>query len=115
MRKKVIIFNDNEAMEIGAEYFFQHPSIKDLSDKEVISLLQSTKVYQSVIVDIRSTNPSDDIFDQDKLTNKYLNQVSSGVSILEGMVNDLLGEEIGNAVISKIEDNISEDKEDAKL
>lgn len=114
MRKRVIIFNGNSASEIGAEYFFQHPLIKDLASDQVTDLYHSTLIYLNTLKSARVRTDRDN-FNPEFLTMEYINKVDNGVNILHKMVLDILGRELGTFVLDKIHRSLgSENKEDVK-
>jgi hypothetical protein len=112
MRKKVIVFKGTSASEIGAEYFFQHPLIKDLASDQVTDLYHSTLIYLNTLKSAK-VRTDQDSFNPEFLTIEYINKVDNGVNILHKMVLDILGRELGTFVLNKIHRSIgSENKED---
>jgi len=75
--------------EIGAPYFFQDERIIDLNKDQVINLYKHTAIKERVI---SISNPR---------SNK-LYKVQRGLAILDQMVRDMNGEEIGWVIINEI-------------
>jgi len=89
MREKVIISDGVLDHEIGAPYFFQDERIIDLNKDQVINLYKHTAIKERVI---SISNPR---------SNK-LYKVQRGLAILDQMVRDMNGEEIGWVIINEI-------------
>lgn len=89
MREKVIISDGVLDHEIGAPYFFQDERIIDLNKDQVINLYKHTAIKERVI---SISNPR---------SNK-LYKVQRGLGILDQMVRDMNGDEIGLVIITEI-------------
>jgi len=87
MREKVIIFDGEETHEIGAEYFYQHPIIEELTKTEVNNMYEASA--------IRLKNIS-----KDQMEGTY--RAERGVKILEQMVLDLNTKEEGEYIVGII-------------
>lgn len=111
MREKVIIFDGNNPVEIGAEYFFQHPSIRDIDKFKARSILQATLVFEDTIKEIMSNPNLLEEVKEDVITVEYLSRVTRGRKILEHMVKDMWGDDVGSIIINKSKEVIDEEKE----
>ncbi len=86
MREKVLIFDGKDLHEIGAEYFFQHPVIRDLKKDDVLHIYQHTMFL----------NYSAEQNEEDKI------KMEKGSNILEQMVLDMYGKKEGQPHIDRV-------------
>lgn len=86
MNRTAIIFDGENDHEIGTEYFFQHPLIRDLNKEQVKELYISTATYENVLAIEYCDSPSHE-------------KVKTGLAIMEQMVIDMWGNVKGNSII----------------
>lgn len=101
MRETVIIFDGVKDLEIGAPYFFQHERIRDLNKEQVKELYTYTAIKASVVKAVdedTGVNPNDP--DQ-------VYKLERGLAILEQMVKDMYGDEIGLVIINDIQTQLN--------
>jgi hypothetical protein len=108
----VIIFNGEDDHEIGKDFFFQDAQIQDLSPTEIVGLYHSTSIYYDVIKDIADLIISGAVTNvNDKKVDKlYIRKVEDGLTFLEGMVNDMFGEEAADLIFKQAQKSIEEEK-----
>ncbi len=89
MRETVIISDGELDQEIGAPYFFQDERIRNLNKDQVTQLYKHTAVKEKVLL---ISDPA----------SKTLHKVQRGLNILDQMVRDMHGDEIGLVIINSI-------------
>jgi hypothetical protein len=90
MRETVIISNGELDLEIGAPYFFQDERIRDLNKDQVNQMYKHTAVKEKAL---SISDPA----------SKTLHKVQRGLNILDQMVKDMNGDEIGLVIITDIQ------------
>lgn len=106
--KKVIIFDGENDHEIGQEYFFQDELINSLTPNKTVEMYQSTAVFLEVLLDIEHLIEAGVIKNvNDKAVSPaYVTMVKEGLSNLEGMLDDLFGEETAGLIKEKTRQDI---------
>jgi len=110
--KHVIIFNGEDDHEIKKDFFFQDPQIQDLSPTEIVGLFHSTSIYYDVLKDMSDLIISGVVknVNDKKVDESYIRKVEDGLSFLEGMINDMFGEEAAVMIFKQAQKSIEEEK-----
>lgn len=98
--KQVTLFNGEDLLHVDLKYFFQDPNIEKLKPEQVVELYQTSAIYISVMDRMSAESKGDSVVDPDIQA-----QSKHGLTILEGMVKDLYGDESAN-LIFKLTDKL---------
>lgn len=97
----VIIFDGEKEREIGVRYFFQSKYIENLTSDQVREIYQASAVYVEAIKSLHGLG------DTTEFSLVTLHKATRGLQILEQMVIDTHGEELGSIIINQAEEAIA--------
>ena len=111
--EKAIIFDGEDAHDIGIDYFFQHPVIERISKKDIVHYYKATAIYRDTLkLVIKATRVNESTTESIKEQISMLNRVIKGQELLKTMMRDLIGEETCASVVVLVEELIKEDNDE---
>ena len=101
MKEQVLIFDGKDLHDVGLNFFFQHPVIRDLNREEVLHM------YQQQVTMIALGNVIDTVSFENKILNlrdeDTAAKMKKGSDILKIMVLDMYGDKDGQNRINQLE------------
>lgn len=101
---KAIIFDGDREHIIDVDFFYQHLLISDKSRLEILNLYECNKIYELTATHVRDQGLMDLI--PAAVNDSMISSVVKGNSLLTGMIIDMNGEVLGNALIKQIDSNL---------
>lgn len=102
---KAIIFDGDREYIINVDFFYQNLLISDKSRLEILNLYECNKIYELTAKQVRDQGLMDII---PAVNDSMINSVVKGNSLLTGMIIDMNGEVLGNALIKQIDSNLKQ-------
>lgn len=105
----VIIFDGEEDHSINPDYFFQHPVVEGITEKNIAQYYKATAIFKDTVKEVLKSTDIVTDFEETRRLIEIQSKTGRGLHLLTVMIQDLLGKEMADTVIQLIETVIKEE------